>query len=132
MQFLGHPGLTFFAPGCGVDEADPFTDQPTCCGDGTSQPSAFAAAVLAALMSYDPTLNYATAEQLLVSTATVAPSLQPLHHGHGSTVFVRDRSAAVPLQCRPISSGLERFQAEFARRRESPVIPGYARKIALL
>jgi hypothetical protein len=49
---------------------DPVTDQPTCCGNGTSQASAFAAAVLVALMSYDPNLTYTKAEQLLVSTAT--------------------------------------------------------------
>jgi hypothetical protein len=69
-NFSATQGLTFFAPGCGVDEADPFTDEPTCCGNGTSQASAFAAAVLVALMSYDPTLSYTKAEQLLVSTAT--------------------------------------------------------------
>src|ERR1019366_10035675 len=69
-NFSATQDLTFYAPGCGLDEADPFTDQPTCCGNGTSQASAFAAAVLVALMSYDPTVSYATAEQLLVSTAT--------------------------------------------------------------
>jgi len=69
-NFSATQGLTFFAPGCGVDEADPFTDEPTCCGNGTSQASAFAAAVLVALMSYDPTLSYTKAEQLLVSTTT--------------------------------------------------------------
>jgi hypothetical protein len=69
-NFSATQGLTFFAPGCGVDEADPFTDEPTCCGNGTSQASAFAAAALVALMSYDPTLRYTKAEQLLVSTTT--------------------------------------------------------------
>ena len=53
-NFSATQGLTFFAPGCGVDEANPLMDQPTCCGNGTSQASAFAAAVLVALMSYDP------------------------------------------------------------------------------
>jgi len=69
-SFSATQGLTFYAPGCGLDEAEPFTDQPSCCGNGTSQASAFAAAVLTALMSYDPTLTYSHAEQLLVSTAT--------------------------------------------------------------
>ncbi|MGD1059705.1 MAG: S8/S53 family peptidase [Solirubrobacteraceae bacterium] len=69
-NFSATQGLTFFAPGCGIDEADPVTDEPTCCGNGTSQASVFAAAVLVALMSYDPTLTYTKAEQLLVSTAT--------------------------------------------------------------
>jgi hypothetical protein len=68
--FSATQGLTFFAPGCGLDQANPFTDRPTCCGNGTSQASAFAAAVLVALMSYDPALTYDKAEQLLVSTAT--------------------------------------------------------------
>jgi hypothetical protein len=36
---------------------------------GTSQAAAFAAAVLVALMSYDPSLSYSAAETLLVSTA---------------------------------------------------------------
>jgi hypothetical protein len=39
-----------------------------------------------------------------------------------------ETSAAVPLQCRPVSSGLKRFQAEFAHRRENPVNPGSARE----
>jgi hypothetical protein len=69
-NFSPTQGLTFFAPGCGLDQAGPSTDQPTCCGNGTSQASAFAAAVLVALMSYDPALSYTKAEQLLVSTAT--------------------------------------------------------------
>jgi len=69
-SFSATQGLTFYAPGCGLDQAEPFTDQPTCCGNGTSQASAFTAAVLVALMSYDPTLSYSHAEQLLVSTAT--------------------------------------------------------------
>ena len=53
-SFSANQGLTFYAPGCGLDEAEPFTDQPSCCGNGTSQASAFAAAVVVALMSYDP------------------------------------------------------------------------------
>ena len=69
-NFSPTQGLTFYAPGCGLDQANPVTDQPTCCGNGTSQASAFASAVLVALMSYDPSLSYAKAEQLLVSTAT--------------------------------------------------------------
>lgn len=69
-SFSANQGLTFYAPGCGLNEADPFTDQPTCCGNGTSQASAFTAAILVALMSYDPSLAYKHAEQLLVSTAS--------------------------------------------------------------
>ena len=63
-------GLTFFAPGCGLDTINPQTDAPECCGNGTSQASAFTAAVLVALRSYDPTLTPAKAAQLLLSTVT--------------------------------------------------------------
>jgi len=67
-SFSASQGLTFYAPGCGLDAADPFTDQSFCCWNGTSQASAFAAAVIVALMSYDPSLTYSAAEQDLVST----------------------------------------------------------------
>ena len=104
-NFSATQGLTFFAPGCGVDEADPFTDQPTCCGNGTSQASAFAAAVLVALMSYDPTLSYATAEQLLVSTATdgnlnVAAAFQAA----GLGAIVTQGNASIPKPSAPASA----------------------------
>ncbi len=69
-SFSANQGLTFYAPGCGLDQAEPVTDKPSCCGNGTSQASAFTAAVIVALMSYDPSLSYSHAEQLLVSTAT--------------------------------------------------------------
>jgi len=68
-SFSATDNLTFYAPGCGLDQASPATDQPLCCGNGTSQAAAFAAAVLVALMSYDPSLSYSAAENLLVSTA---------------------------------------------------------------
>jgi hypothetical protein len=68
-SFSATQNLTFYAPGCGLDQANPGTDQPICCGQGTSQASVFAAAVLVALMSYDPSLSYSAAESLLVSTA---------------------------------------------------------------
>jgi hypothetical protein len=71
-SFTATQGVALYAPGCGLDVADPFSDQPSCCADGTSQASAFTAAVIVALMSYDPTLTYTKAEQLLVSNA--APS----------------------------------------------------------
>jgi len=69
-SFSANEHLTFYAPGCGLSQAEPFTDKASCCGNGTSQASAFAGAVIVALMSYDPSLNYGHAEQLLVSTAT--------------------------------------------------------------
>jgi hypothetical protein len=68
-SFSANQAVGLYAPGCGLDGADPFTDTPFCCEDGTSQASAFTAAVLVAMMSYDQTLSYTNAEQLLVQTA---------------------------------------------------------------
>jgi hypothetical protein len=68
--FSATTGVGIMAPGCGLDAAAPFTDQAMCCEDGTSEASAFAAAVLVALISYDPSLTYVKAEDLLVQTAT--------------------------------------------------------------
>jgi hypothetical protein len=67
--FSANQGVGLYAPGCGLDAADPFSDAPLCCYDGTSEASAFTAAVIVALMSYDPRITYTKAEQLLVSTA---------------------------------------------------------------
>ena len=61
-------GLTFFAPGCGLDTINPQTDVAKCCGNGTSQASAYTAAILVALRSYDPALTPDKAAQLLLST----------------------------------------------------------------
>jgi len=70
--FSASTGLTFFAPGCTVDQVDA-DDNPFCCGNGTSQASAFAAGVLVALRSYGPAVSASDAAALLVSTA---------HNGH--------------------------------------------------
>jgi hypothetical protein len=70
-SFSATTNLTFYAPGCDLNFADPSTDAPDpLAGRGTSQASAFAAAVLVALMSYDPSLTYTQAENLLISTAS--------------------------------------------------------------
>jgi hypothetical protein len=60
-SFSATTDVGLLAPGCGLDAANPLSDAPFCCADGTSQASAFTAAVLVALMSYDPTLSYAKA-----------------------------------------------------------------------
>jgi hypothetical protein len=65
-------GLTFFAPGCFIDQIDR-NGEALCCGNGTSQASAFAAGVLVALRSYAPALSATNAVQLLLSTT---------HNGH--------------------------------------------------
>lgn len=70
--FSATSGLTFFAPGCGVDQINT-AGQAFCCGNGTSQASAFAAGVLVALRSYAPELSPASAAQLLLATT---------HNGH--------------------------------------------------
>ncbi len=67
-SFSASASLTFFAPGCVIDTIDPTSDAPLCCGNGTSQASAFTAGVLVALRSYDPALTAAKAVQLLLST----------------------------------------------------------------
>jgi len=106
-SFSANQGLTFYAPGCGLDEAEPFTDQPSCCGNGTSQASAFAAAVIVALMSYDPSLSYNHAEQLLVSTATdgdlnVTEAFQAA--GLGSIVAAGNANVPKPAATAPATS----------------------------
>lgn len=70
-SFSANEGVGLFAPGCGLDFADPFKDQyaPTEYVQGTSEASVIAAASLTALLSYAPTLTVAQAENLLVTTA---------------------------------------------------------------
>jgi hypothetical protein len=118
-SFSASQGLTFYAPGCGLDEAEPFSDQPSCCGNGTSQASAFAAAVIVALMSYDPSLSYSHAEQLLVSTATdgdlnVAEAFQAA--GLGSIVATGNANIPKPPEAPPTTSTPETATA--------PSVPG--------
>jgi hypothetical protein len=65
--FSATTGLTFFAPGCGIDQINT-VGETFCCGNGTSQASAFAAGVLVALRSYAPALTPVTAVQFLLSS----------------------------------------------------------------
>jgi hypothetical protein len=71
-EFSATTGLTFYAPGCGIDQITT-TGETMCCGNGTSQASAFAAGVLVALRSYAPSLTPDAAVQHLLSTT---------HNGH--------------------------------------------------
>jgi hypothetical protein len=66
-SFSATTGLTFFAPGCDIDQIDTH-GETLCCGNGTSQASAYAAGVLVALRSYDPALSADKAVGLLLST----------------------------------------------------------------
>ncbi|HEX4345565.1 MAG TPA: S8/S53 family peptidase [Solirubrobacteraceae bacterium] len=65
--FSATGGLTFYAPGCGIDQIDG-RGETFCCGNGTSQASAFAAGVLVAMRSYKPEMTGAQAVQHLLST----------------------------------------------------------------
>ena len=71
-DFSATTGLTFYAPGCIIDQIST-TGETFCCGNGTSQASAFAAGVLVALRSYAPALTPDAAVQFLLSTT---------HNGH--------------------------------------------------
>jgi hypothetical protein len=70
--FSATTGLTFYAPGCYIDQIDA-ADEVFCCGNGTSQASAFAAGVLVALRSYAPELSASNAVGVLLSST---------HNGH--------------------------------------------------
>jgi Subtilase family len=100
--FSATTGLTFFAPGCGIDQIST-TGETFCCGNGTSQASAFAAGVLVALRSYAPELTPAAAVQFLLSTT---------HNGHldaaaafraaGLGAIVDAGTAAIPKPSAPL------------------------------
>jgi hypothetical protein len=92
-------GLTFFAPGCGMDTINPQTDTPVCCGNGTSQASAFTAGVLVALRSYDPALSPTGATQLLLSTVSDGElDVAAAFNAAGLGAVVNAGTAAIPHQ----------------------------------
>jgi hypothetical protein len=89
--------LTFYAPGCALDTIDPLADTPLCCGNGTSQASAYAAGVLVALRSYDPALTPAAATQLLLSTTTNGHlDVAAAFRAGGLGAIVNSGNAAIP------------------------------------
>jgi hypothetical protein len=65
--FTATTGLTFYAPGCGMDQINT-AGETFCCGNGTSQASAFAAGVLVALRSYSPSTTPVRAVEFMLST----------------------------------------------------------------
>ena len=71
------PALTFYAPGCYLDTINPSTDTPRCCGNGTSQASAYTAGVLVALRSYDPALTPAAPSNACCRPPPTAISTSP-------------------------------------------------------
>lgn len=103
-SFSATVNVPLFAPGCELDFADPSTDAPDCCGNGTSQASAFTSAVLVALMSYDPSLSYSAAENLLLSTASYDRlDVAAAFDAAGLQSVVAAGNAAIP-QAAPASS----------------------------
>jgi len=105
-SFSASEGVGLFAPGCGLDFADPFKDEyePTEYVQGTSDASVIVSAALTALMSYAPTLTVAQAENLLVTTAVsghlnVAGAFEAA--GLGSVVAAGN--AAIPPEPAPAS-----------------------------
>ncbi len=104
-SFSANQGVVLYAPGCGLDDADPFSDAPYCCDDGTSQASAFTAAVIVALMSYDPTLSYTKAEQLLTSTAQSADlDVAAAFQADGLGQIVAAGNANIPSAPAPVTA----------------------------
>jgi hypothetical protein len=111
-----------------LSEADPFTDQPFCCDDGTSQASAFTAAVLVALMSYDPKLSYAKAEQLLIQTATGGDlNVAAAFNADGLSQIVNAGNAAIPVAT-PAPGGGSLNQAHPGAAK-SPAYPVHVRSV---
>ena len=70
-SFSASEGVALWAPGCEIEFADPFSDEfvPTAWVQGTSQASVITSAALTALMSYQPTLTVAQAENDLLQAA---------------------------------------------------------------
>jgi hypothetical protein len=95
--FSASEGLTFYAPGCSIDQIDT-RGETFCCGNGTSQAVSYAAGVLVALRSYKPELTATEAVQHLLATT---------HNGHldvavafrtaGLDAVVDAGNAAIPM-----------------------------------
>lgn len=69
-------GADIDGPGCGLDGADAQDGEPTAGAQGTSQSSAFVAAILASLRSYRPDLSPDAAEHLLMTASSTQPSVR--------------------------------------------------------
>ena len=118
--FSATTGLTFYAPGCGIDQINT-AGETFCCGNGTSQASAFAAGVLVALRSYSPATTPARAVELLLSTTRnghldVAAAFRAA--GLGSVVDAG--TAAIPGSAAPAAAPEIAAPAVAARRVPRP------------
>ena len=94
--FSANVGLTFYAPGCGIDQINT-QGEAFCCGNGTSQAAAFASGVLVALRSYKPDLTAAQAtEQLLTTTRNGHLDVAVAFRAAGLDAIVDAGAAAIP------------------------------------
>jgi subtilisin family serine protease len=66
-------GVDIFAPGCGMDTADPATGSPLTGAGGTSQAASEVAALIASLRTARPELSADNAEQLVLRSARSSP-----------------------------------------------------------
>jgi len=100
-SFSASVGLTFYAPGCGIDQIDT-RGETFCCGNGTSQASAFAAGVLVALRSYRPELTASQAvQQLLTTTRNGHLDVAVAFRAAGLDAIVDAGTAAIPKPAPP-------------------------------
>jgi hypothetical protein len=94
--FSATEGLTFFSPGCSIDQITT-AGETFCCGNGTSQASAYAAGVLVALRSYKPELTAAQAvSQLLTTTRNGHLDVAVAFRAAGLDAVVDAGTAAIP------------------------------------
>ena len=99
--FSATQGLTFFSPGCSIDQINT-AGETFCCGNGTSQAAAYAAGVLVALRSYKPELTAAQAvSQLLTTTRNGHLDVAVAFRAAGLGSVVDAGTAAIPEPPRP-------------------------------
>jgi hypothetical protein len=119
-SFSATIGLRFYAPGCDLDQINTL-GEAFCCGNGTSQASAFAAGALVALRSYAPELTAAAAEQMLLSTTRnghldVAAAFRAAGLGAivdaGTAAIPKPRTVATP----PVTAVVRRVPRPLVKR----------------
>jgi hypothetical protein len=100
-SFSATEGVDIFAPGCELDFADPLSDAYEAAefAQGTSDASDVTDASLTALMSYDPQLTVAQAENLFVTTETSGHlNVAGAFEAAGLGQVVAAGNAAIPAQ----------------------------------
>jgi hypothetical protein len=102
--FSATEGVGLWAPGCELEFADPFTDEyePNEFAQGTSDAAVIADASLTALMTYDPSLTVAQAEDLLITTAASGHlNVAGAFEAAGLGDLVAAGNAAIPGEASP-------------------------------